>query len=227
MSIISIHVFPSNVIQCLACQNIEYILAYWPSSANARCLPLIWKRTHSSYNTVCFYVYQIPIQSWYNPLFALRFFDSFLRPLSSAPTSKAQMPPPRLPLPSTKDTTHSASRCTNSVLKRKFKTASKKTQGPKKNILSNGRKDENGTRHQGYKLAVVPILKKMIPSRSPNNAALLARSRYDSMTQQDGKMEGVSPEIHKVDTNNKWSSDRQVCPAHARSLAQQGFIIMW
>jgi hypothetical protein len=89
------------------------------------------------------------------------------------------------------------------VLKRKFKTASKKTQGPKKNILSNGRKDENGTRHQGYKLAVVPILKKMIPSRSPNNAALLARSRYDSMTQQDGKMEGVSPEIHKVDTNNK------------------------
>jgi hypothetical protein len=37
MSIISIHVFPSNVIQCLACQNIEYILAYRPSSANARC----------------------------------------------------------------------------------------------------------------------------------------------------------------------------------------------
>jgi hypothetical protein len=30
MSMISIHVFPSNVIQCLAYQNIECILAYWP-----------------------------------------------------------------------------------------------------------------------------------------------------------------------------------------------------
>jgi hypothetical protein len=78
---------------------------------------------------------------------------------SSTPTSKAQMPPPRLPLPSPKDTTHSASRCTNSVLKRKTKATSKK-QSPKKNILSDGRKDENGTRHQGYKLAVVPILRK-------------------------------------------------------------------